>query len=107
MDLGDVRAVPELLHAIARPENVNHRGTLVYALSAFEPSPHLEALVALVLTGNFEVSTGAFSILEAAVLSAESRARMHAELDRHPIANATEEHHMTARECLLDLLGIA
>ena len=107
MDLGDARAVPALLNAIARPGNVNHRGTLVYALSAFDPQPHLEALVALVLTGNFEVSSGAFSILENVTRSEESISRMRAALAQHPVADTPQDHHLVAMEHLRDLFEIS
>lgn len=104
MDLEETRAVPGLLRAIARPENVNHRGTLVFALSAFDPRPHLETLVALALTGNAEVSTGALSILREADRSVESLMRMRAEMDRHTVTTTTDADEMAARRCLDDLV---
>jgi HEAT repeat protein len=52
MELGNPRAFLPLLNAITKPENENYRGTLVYALSAFDCHDHLEELVDLVLTGN-------------------------------------------------------
>ncbi|RZI58621.1 MAG: HEAT repeat domain-containing protein [Rubrivivax sp.] len=104
MDLSDERALPALWDAIKRPENVNHRGTLVYALSAFDQSEHLESLVTLVLTGNFEVSWGAFSILEDSTRFPESLDRIRAQLAQHPIESLTQAHHPEALEALLELL---
>ena len=69
MDLGEVLAVAPLIQAIQRPENVNNRGTLVYALSAFDCRDYLSLLVEWVLTGNYEVATGAFSIIEESMLA--------------------------------------
>ncbi len=36
MELENCAAVIPLLSAISKPENVNHRGTLIYVLGAFE-----------------------------------------------------------------------
>ena len=104
MDHGDERAVPALWNAIRRQENADHRGTLVFALSAFDQSEHLESLVSLVLTGNLEVSMGAFAILEDNVGSAESLERVRAQLALHPAENLTQEHHAEALQALLELL---
>ncbi|HEY1396410.1 HEAT repeat domain-containing protein [Roseateles sp.] len=104
MDRGELRAVPALWSAISRPENVNHRGTLVYALSAFDQSEHLESLVTLVLTGNFEASWGAFTVLEDSSRSLESRERIRAQLAQHPAESLAQEHHAEALEALLELL---
>jgi hypothetical protein len=104
MDRGDARAVPALWNAIKRPENIDHRGTLVYALSAFDQSERLESLVNLALTGNFEVSIGAAAILEDAPQSAESLEHIRAQLAQHPVESLTEEHHIEALEALLDLI---
>ena len=106
MNRGDARAVPVLWSAINRPENLNHRGTLVYALSAFDQSEHLESLVTLVLTGNFEVSWQAFTILEDSTRSPESLDRIYAQLAQHPIKSLTREHHAEALEALLELLQV-
>src|SRR6478752_4875921 len=64
MDIGNKNAIQPLIEAISNPDNENYRGTLVYALSEFSCEEHLEFLVDLVLTGNFEVSSGAFSIIQ-------------------------------------------
>ncbi len=69
MEIGNPIAIGPLIHAILKPENVNHRGTLVYALSDFDCSGHLELLIDLVVTGNFEVSAGAFNIISEIHLS--------------------------------------
>ncbi|WP_431263339.1 HEAT repeat domain-containing protein [Roseateles chitinivorans] len=104
MNRGDERAVAALWNAINRPENANHRGTLVYALSAFDQSEHLESLVSLALTGNFEVSMGAFTILEDCTRAPESLERIRAQLALHPAEHLTQEHHAEALEALLALL---
>ena len=106
MDIGDERAIHALWAAIERPENVNHRGTLVYALSAFDPSTHLESLVMLALTGNFEVSLGAVSILDSATHPPESLERIRVQLARHPADGLTEGHHTTALRALRELIQI-
>ena len=73
MDIGDERAVTPLIKAIQKPENSNHRGTLVYALSAFNCLNHINTLVDLILTANFEVATGSYQILEQSNLSKEQK----------------------------------
>ncbi|MES2934216.1 MAG: hypothetical protein V4805_12105 [Pseudomonadota bacterium] len=103
MDIRDGSAVGPLLQAIAKPENVNHRGTLVYALSSFNCEPFLEVLVDLVLTGNFEVSTGAFGILESSVTSAESIERVRDRMQKHNAGNLVAEHHLMAFEALQEI----
>ena len=57
MDLRDVAeaAVPALLRAIHEPANKNNRGTLVYALMAFNCSKYFSKLFSLAVTGNYEV----------------------------------------------------
>lgn len=105
MDLRDESAVGPLLRAISKAENVNHRGTLVYALGAFNCEPFLEVLVDLVLTGNFEVSTGAFSILEESAMSAEAIQRVQAQMRKFDASSLVAEHHLVAIEALQGLTG--
>lgn len=57
-------AVDALFRAAARPENCNHRGTLVHVLSAFNCEDHFPELFDLALHGNYEVQCHALSILQ-------------------------------------------
>jgi HEAT repeat protein len=104
MDIGDAAAVAPLLNAIDNPENVNHRGTLVYALSAFDCEPYVEALVDLSLTGNFEVSASAFSIIENLEMSKDLASRMGACLAKYASVDVGAEHHRTAFDALSEFL---
>lgn len=63
-DIGDERALSPLLALIADPATQGHRGTLVYALGGFDLSGNVPELVHLIITGNFEVSRQAFTVLE-------------------------------------------
>jgi len=105
MDIRDASAVGPLLQAISRPENVNHRGTLIYALGAFNCGAFLEVLVDLVLTGNFEVSTGAFGILEESAISTQAIQRVHAQTRKFDANSLVADHHRMAFEALLELTG--
>lgn len=107
MDIGDPRAVEPLLQAIAQPLNVNHRGTLVFALGAFDCGPFLETLVDLALTGNFEVAIGASSLLEEAAVTAAAVGRIQAQLDRYEFDSLTAEHQQMAFEALSELVRSA
>ncbi|MEK8035064.1 HEAT repeat domain-containing protein [Ideonella sp. DXS29W] len=100
MDMGNESAVVPLLQAISKPENLNCRGTLVYALGAFNCEPFLEVLVDLVLTGNFEVSTGAFSIIEESATSAEAVQRVQRHAQRYSPSTVAAEHQKLALEAL-------
>lgn len=102
-DIGDERAVQPLLQAIARPENLNHRGTLVYALGAFDCESFLEPLVDLALTGNFEVSTGALSIIEEAAISTDALRRVNQQLQSYAASTLVSEHHKMAYEALSEI----
>jgi HEAT repeat protein len=106
MDIGDVSAVEPLLRAIANPENINHRGTLVYALGAFNCTAFLEVLVDLALTGNFEVSIGAFGIIAEIPLSAETIQRVRIQMQKFPSSTLVAEHHKMALEALSELTEI-
>lgn len=53
-----------LARLILRPDLVNHRGTLVHALSYYDCSPRVLLLVKLVISGNFEVAHEALEALE-------------------------------------------
>ena len=57
-------AVATLFRAISRPENRNHRGTLLYALMPLNCSEHFAELFSLALCGSYEVQCHALSILQ-------------------------------------------
>jgi HEAT repeat protein len=63
-ELKDNTAVEHLFKAISRPENVNHRGTLVYALESMDCSGKLVEVFDLLFYGNAEVKMGAEAILD-------------------------------------------
>lgn len=104
MNIASAVAISPLIEAIAKPENVNHRGTLVYALSAFDCLEHLEFLVDLVLTGNFEVSTGAFGIINDAKLSTESIQRVEMQMQKYNRDQLPFEHGAEAYEALAQVI---
>ncbi|WP_435016191.1 hypothetical protein TA3x_003753 [Tundrisphaera sp. TA3] len=56
--------VASLFLQIARPENRNHRGSLVYTLKSFHCEGRFVQLFDLALNGNYEVQCHALSILE-------------------------------------------
>lgn len=56
-------AIDALFKTIARPENRNHIGTLVYVLRLFNCESHFTDLFELALNGNFEVQNHALFIL--------------------------------------------
>ena len=63
MDMGDPRAVQPLVEAIENPLNLNARGTLIYALSAFDCSERFEQLFGWALEGGYEASSESLSII--------------------------------------------
>lgn len=85
-DLGDARAVPSLVELLRDPKTEGYRGTLLYALAAFDCGPHLLLLVDLAIHDNFEVSRQAFLAIENIESDippealVESRARLKAAL---------------------------
>lgn len=103
MDLGNESAVGPLLNAISKPANFNHRGTLVYALGAFNCEPFLEVLVDLAITGNFEVSTGAFSIIHESAASAGAMQRVRRQAQKYAPNTLAAEHQRFALEALFGL----
>lgn len=72
-------AVDALLRAAARPENRNHRGTLIHALSAFNWEGRFSELFDLALHGNDEVQCHALSILQGQAFSVTDRQVREAE----------------------------
>ena len=105
MEVGSGSAVEPLIRAILLPANVNHRGTLVYALSAFNCEPHLELLVDLALTGNFEVSLGAFSIIQNTAQLAGVRAKLRHRLSEYDGAALESDDQKAVYEDLVLLAG--
>jgi HEAT repeats len=63
-ELGDERALHPIISLINDPKTESNRGTLIYALEGFNCRHLLPFLVELVITGNFEVSHQAFSVIE-------------------------------------------
>jgi HEAT repeat protein len=104
MDIGDANAVEPLIRAILKPENVNHRGTLVFALGAFDCGPWLETLVDLALTGNFEVCVGACGIVEQSAVTPAAISRIKAQLGRYEPGSLLAEHQQMAFEALSELI---
>ncbi len=105
MDLGNEVAIIPLLNAIARPENADHRGTLVYALSVFDCLEHLEVLVDLALTGNYEVSTVAFNIIDETALSDEAVQRVSLQLSKYNRHQLPFTHSSESYESLSQLVS--
>lgn len=104
MVIGDITAVEPLIEAIRVPENVNHRGTLVYALSEFDCADHLRLLVDLVVTGNFEVTAGTLQILEKTSLSEYHVAKLRSLVNDVDTSKLTTEHHRNGYKSLTELL---
>ncbi|MCF6325506.1 MAG: HEAT repeat domain-containing protein [Gammaproteobacteria bacterium] len=103
MDLGEILAVEPLIQAIQNPENVNRRGTLVYALSAFDCRNYLSLLVKLVLTGNYEVASGAFSIIEESILEKPHLTEIKELLSVVKKSELKIEHNKEGYESLIEL----
>jgi hypothetical protein len=69
MDLGNAEAIPFLINAIEHPDNRNARGTLIYALSAFDCSKLFSHLFRWVSEGGFEAAGEALNIIHNQELS--------------------------------------
>ena len=104
MDIGDERAVLPLIKAIQIPENANHRGTLVYALSAFNCTAHIKLLVDLILTANFEVATGSFQILEQSNLDKNQKNQIKKQIGSINPALIKQEHNSDGYQYLVELI---
>ena len=104
MDIGNDNAVPPLIEAIRNPDNVDYRGTLVYSLSAYNCVDHLEYLVELCLTGNFEVSSNAFNIFEEIEPTQTTTSKIKVQLEKHNLDNLPYEHSLEAYKALSQLL---
>lgn len=64
MDSGNPESVPALVDAIEFAAHREARGTLIYALSAFDCSSHLPQIFRWAIEGGFEASHEAISILK-------------------------------------------
>ena len=104
-DLGDPCAVEPLISAILAPENENYRGTLVYALSSFDCGEHLPLIVDLFLIGNYEVASGAYTILKEASLSSSDREYITGKLKQFDAGQAKYEHSSDSVDFLRYLVG--
>ncbi|MDM4768546.1 hypothetical protein [Pelomonas sp. SE-A7] len=104
MDIADSRAVQPLIHAIENPDNRNARGTLVYALSAFDCSGRFAQLFGWALEGGFETSNESISILhdQEIIPSEEDLLRSRAALE---VAAQKACFDSKLKEELLALLG--
>ncbi|MBW4506864.1 MAG: HEAT repeat domain-containing protein [Scytonematopsis contorta HA4267-MV1] len=71
-ELGDERALSPIISLINDPRTEGNRGTLIYALEGFDCSQFLPFLIQLVITGNFEVSHQAFSVIESVDVEIDS-----------------------------------
>ncbi len=104
-ELGDDSALHPLIALIMSPKTEQHRGTLIYALEGFDSSPVLEVLVDLVITGNFEVSHQAFSVIESieTVVSEETLNRCLQNI--HSVLPKCDKERTELLEELIELLS--
>jgi hypothetical protein len=63
-DIGSDKAIEPLIEMINNPKTLGYRGTLLYALNPFDCSAHLETLVYHLLSGNFEVQSNSYQLIE-------------------------------------------
>jgi len=54
-DIGSIEAIEPIINMLRHPKTIGARGTLLYALEAFDCSAHGELMTDLLLEGNFEV----------------------------------------------------
>ncbi len=104
MDIGDSGAIAPIIKAIKKPSNINHRGTLVYALSEFDMSDHINLLIDLVVTGNYEVATGSYHILEEIKLNEEQKHLIQNQLSNINVKALAKEHNRDGYQYLAELL---
>jgi hypothetical protein len=64
MDIGDSSAIPLLIEAIEHPDNRAARGTLIYALSAFDCHGRFAQIFRWAIEGGYEASGEALSIIQ-------------------------------------------
>jgi HEAT repeat protein len=104
MDAGDQSACQPLVAAICDPANEDNRGTLVYALGAFDCSTYIDLMVDLVIGGNYEVASCAFNIIEDTVLPIEKKILVVEKLSKIDVAKLRYEHSSEAIAALQELL---
>lgn len=104
MDAGDQRACQPLVAAICEVANEDNRGTLVYALGAFDCSAYIDLMVDLVISGNYEVASCAFNIIEETVLPIEKKILIVDNLSKIDVSNLRYEHNSEAIAALQELL---
>lgn len=66
-DIGSNEAIKPIISMLSHPKTIGARGTLLYALEAFDCSAHSELITNLLLEDNFEVSRQALILLESNV----------------------------------------
>lgn len=103
MELGDDAALLPLIVAICVPENINHRGTLVHALTAFNCIEHVELLIELCVRGNYEVSCHAYNNIDDLECCPQLAERIKHQLNKYKIPDLPHEHSAEAYQALLQL----
>jgi hypothetical protein len=100
-DVKDPLMMDLLIELVKDPRTAGNRGTLLYALGAYDCASILPLLVSFVVEGNFEVSRQALSIIStiAAVLD-EATWRTCSERVREGLRTATEERRPLLEELL-------
>jgi HEAT repeat protein len=101
-DLGDERALYPIVQLLKDPKTIGYRGTLIYALEAFNCVPILDDLVDLVIQGDFEVSHQAFSVIE----GLEAVAHESLQQAIQTIQNSLETVNHDKKELLADLITL-
>lgn len=66
-DIGSIEAVEPIISMLRHPKTIGARGTLLYALEAFDCSAHGELITDVLLEGNFEVRIQSLILLESNV----------------------------------------
>jgi hypothetical protein len=88
-------AVDALFRAIARSENRNHRGTLVFVLRSFNCEDRFTELFDLALHGHYEVQNHALSILQGQSFDVTAEQLRQAE---HVLGELRERENLSAEE---------
>jgi len=105
MDIDDNKAVEPLINAILKKENINHNGTLVYALEKFDCSNKFKELFEILFYHGYEAKIGArhilaeqqFSFTQQDLIEIKSKWE---ELKLHPIKNYED-----AKELIDEVVG--
>lgn len=66
-EIGSIEAVEPLISMLNHPKTIGARGTLLYALEAFDCSAYAELITDLLLEDSFEVSRQSLLLLESIV----------------------------------------